>query len=287
MTVIEPCPERLEGEEAPKTGMENEVDERYIANALVRGLQIISCFDRDHPTLSLVEIAEKLGVSRSVPYRLVYTLETLGYVAQDKVTKRYHLTPKVMELGYAYLQSLHVPEVAEPILRELRDATGCSAHLGVLSDDKVVYIARVAARTLTSVGVHVGARLPAHATAMGKALLAFKPESELPHLLRENQTLLHYTANTKVRLQDLLVEFKRIRETGYAVSNEEFEYGICSVAMPILDDRRRAVAAVNVAAMAPSMTDSFLQEVVIPELREAASKLETFFQNGGRSEILL
>ncbi|MCL6547772.1 MAG: IclR family transcriptional regulator [Alicyclobacillus sp.] len=265
---------------------ERDVDERYVANALVRGLQIIRCFDRDHPTLSLVEIAERLGVSRSVPYRLVYTLEVMGYVAQDKVTKRYHLTPKVMELGYAYLQSLQVPEVAEPILRDLRDVTGCSAHLGVLSDNSVVYIARVPARSVTSVGVHIGARLPAHATAMGKVLLAYQPEWETSQRLSE-QALAHYTANTKVRLQDLLLEFRRIRDTGYAISNEEFEYGIFSVAMPILDAAERAVAAVNVAAIPQSMTEPFLHEVVLPALSEAAEKLSTFFRNGGRSEIFL
>src|SRR5690606_35237926 len=101
--------------------MAKEEKERYNANALVRGLEILKLFNEDRPTLSLVEIAKELNVSRTVPYRLLYTLQSLGYLDQDENSKRYSLTPQVLELGFSYLSTLKLPEIAQPYLETLRD----------------------------------------------------------------------------------------------------------------------------------------------------------------------
>ncbi len=269
---------------APESvGAEDNQEDRYLSSALARGLAIIRCFDQHHTELSLTEIAELLGVSRSVPFRFVYTLEALGYLRQDSHSKRYHLTPKVMELGYAYMQSLQINDVVMPVLKQLRDSTGFSAHMGVLQGSSVVYVARVPATAITSVNIHVGARLPSHATAMGKVLLAYQPPSVVQALYGENRSLEVFTQNTKVSVEALLADLKAIRERGYAISNEEFEYGIRSVAVPILNARGESEAAINVAAI-PSAVDGEKQvETMLPALKQAQDALESYLVHSGRT----
>src|SRR5690606_24872034 len=139
--------------------------------------EIIKLFNADHPSLTLTQIAKKLGVSRSVPYRLTYTLEKLGYLRMDKNSKQYILTPKVMELGLSYLSTLTIRDIAHPYLQEITDMTGTASHLGMLDDLDVVYIDRTSPVGVSTVTIHLGVRLPAHSTSMGKVLLAFHKNS--------------------------------------------------------------------------------------------------------------
>src|SRR5699024_11751754 len=115
-----------------------------------------------------------LCVIRTVPYRLLYTLQDCGYVKQDTVTKRYYLTPKVMELGFSYLNSMRLPQIAQPYLEQLRDEIEASCYLSILDGEEVVYVGVAAVPGYSSVNVYPGVRLPAHATANGKLLMAFQ-----------------------------------------------------------------------------------------------------------------
>ena len=146
--------------------------EGYLVNSLVRGLQLLEEFTRERGSLSLPEIAERRGLNRTTAYRFIYTLRHLGYVELEPDTRRYRLGPKVLQLGFEFLHSQPLVAVAEPLLRELRDETGESAHLGVLDGDAVVYLVRVASEGVFSASVSVGSRLPAHTTSMGRVLLA-------------------------------------------------------------------------------------------------------------------
>src|ERR1700722_12056956 len=147
-------------------------DERYLVPALIRGLRILSTLSRDNSKLTLSEVAASLGTTRSSAYRLLYTLEHLGFVEYDARSKNYALGPQVLTLGYGYLASRDIIDVAMPHLIRLRDRTGWSAHLGELHGRDVVYVARVATRRTIASIVHVGTRLPAHATTMGRILLS-------------------------------------------------------------------------------------------------------------------
>lgn len=258
--------------------MAKEEKDRYNSSSLVRGLEILRLFRPEQPTLSLVEIANQLGVSRTTPFRLLFTLQTLGYLQQNEHTKRYELTPKVLELGFAYLNTLQITEVARPYLEKLRDETGGSAHIGILDETAVVYVARVSARGVSTVSVTVGSRLPAHATALGKTLLAFLPKEKWKEMLLISD-LHSYTKDTKTMMTALLKELELIRGQGYAISNGEFESGIRSVAAPILDDTGQVIAAVNVAAPEAILPDAYLTKFVLPAILETAGQLSAFYKS--------
>lgn len=253
----------------------NDKNARYISRSLLKGLEILKMFNEDTPNLSLAEIAEKLGVSRTTPYRLLYTLQEAGFLYQDENTKRYELTPKVLELGFSYLSALQLPEMAAPYLEKLRDETNASAHLGILDGREVVYISRVPARGVTTVHVNVGSRLPAYATAIGKVLLAFQPADKLKDIIFGTE--LHtYTEYTKTDLYDLQKELEDIRQKGFAISNEEFEEGISSVAAPICNRQKQVIAAINLAAPAYLVKQETLEEVFLPAIQEVAKKLSVY-----------
>ncbi|HEX2909961.1 MAG TPA: IclR family transcriptional regulator [Chloroflexia bacterium] len=221
-------------------------DDPYMVNALVRGLEVLRCFTAAQPSLSLTEIANRLGWSRTAPFRLVYTLQKLGYLQQEPYTKRYRLTSKVLELGFDYLNSLQLTEIARPYLEHLRDDTGASVHLGILEGAEVVYIDRVQTRLAVASNVHVGSRLPVHATSIGKVLLAFQPPVVIESFLAQ-PALPAYTENTHTALAQLRAELQDIRLKGMAISDQEYEMGIRSIAAPIRDFNGKAVAAINIS----------------------------------------
>jgi IclR family pca regulon transcriptional regulator len=247
-------------------------DERYLVGGLMRGLDVLRCFDRDHQTLSLGEVARMLGWRRTEPFRFLHTLEALGYLHRDPVTKRYRLTTKSLEIGFSALANLPLPELAQPYLDRLRDRTNGSAHVGILDGGEVVYIARSASRAILGSTIHIGSRLPAHATAIGKTLLASRPDDWIRSWLERND-LTRYTTTTLAEVTAFMDELVLVRERGYAISNAEFEVGIRSVAAPIVDNAGEAVAAINVTAPAGALIGETLEGIAIPAVRDAAAEL--------------
>ena len=259
-------------------------DDRYLVGGLIRGLDVLKCFDREHRTLSLGEIARLLGWGRTEPFRFLHTLESLGYLRREPLTKRYELTPRVLELGFTALATLQLPELAQPYLERLRDRTSGSAHVGVLDGKEVVYVGRAASRAIVGSNITVGSRLPAHATAIGKTLLAAKTDVWMREWLAQND-LVRYTIHTLAETATFLAELKQIRERGYAISNQEFEFGVRSVAAPIVKATGEIVGAINVSAPSAAFDDDTIANVVIPAVREAASELSTGYGWHGESPI--
>lgn len=251
-------------------------DDRYLVGGLVRGLQVLRCFDREHPTLSLGEVARLLGWRRTEPFRFLHTLESLGYLRRDPTTKRYELAPKVLEIGFAALSNLQLPELAQPYLERLRDRTDGSAHLGVFDGHEVIYIGRAASRAIIGSNIHVGSRLPAHATAIGKTLLAGKPDAFVRDWLAQ-APLVSYTATTLADTDAFLADLAQIRLRGYAVSNQEFHSGVSSVAAPVRSASGDAIAAINVSAPSAIFTEAVLAQTVIPAVCETAAELSTAY----------
>jgi IclR family pca regulon transcriptional regulator len=256
-------------------------DDRYLVGGLMRGLDVLRCFDREHPTLSLGDVARQLGWRRTEPFRFLHTLESLGYLRRDPVTKRYELTPKVLEIGFSALANLQLPELAQPYLERLRDRTNGSAHVGILDGKDVVYVGRAASRSILSSAIHVGSRLPAHATAMGKTLLAAKSDAWITEWLATNG-LKSYTDHTLAEKRAFLAEIAQIRHRGYATSNQEFEFGIRSVAAPIRNGTGETIAAINVSSAAESVSAANVDDVVVPAVRETALELSQAY--GWRSD---
>jgi DNA-binding IclR family transcriptional regulator len=247
-------------------------DERYLVPALIRGLRILSTLSRENSMLTLSEVAASLGTTRSSAYRLLYTLEHLGFVEYDAQSKNYALGPQVLALGYGYLASRDIIDVAMPHLIRLRDRTGWSAHLGELHGRDVVYVARVATRRSIASIVHVGTRLPAHATTMGRILLSSLSDQEIRELYNQDLSR-SFNLSPYSDLAELLKQIAVDRAEGIVVQSSGYEPGVASVAAPIHDVSGGIVAAVNVSAVALLANEVELNGPLKAEVMAAAAAI--------------
>lgn len=240
---------------------------REFVQGLERGLAVIRSFSPEAPRLTIAQVAERTGLTRAAARRYLKTLEALGYVLQED--DRFSLTPRLLDLGFTYLSTLDVTSVVQPFMERVTDALHESCSVSVLDNHDVVYIARRAANRIMSINLVVGSRLPAHATSMGKVLLAYLPPDELEDYLEsvEREPL---TANTIVDEQDLCAVLKEVRENGWAVADEESELGVRSVAAPLEGRDGEVSAAINVSAHAARVSLDQLQRDYLPVLLEAA-----------------
>ena len=220
------------------------------SQSLERGLAILSAFDSERPLIGVSELSRELSLSRSTAHRYIATLAQLGYLQQDPDSKRYRLGPKVLDLGFSAINSMDVREISAPHLRRLSDETGHTVNLAILDGIDVVYIERC--RTAQpgqrdiDLNLHVGARLPAYCTAMGKALLAFVSEDRREELIARIDFVVR-GPNTITDADAFRVELARIRAAGIAVNDEELAYGLRSIAAPIHAHSGEVLAALNLA----------------------------------------
>ncbi|MGZ4493242.1 MAG: IclR family transcriptional regulator domain-containing protein [Actinomycetes bacterium] len=212
--------------------------------SLARGLDVITAFDADHHTMTLSEVAARVGLSRASVRRFLHTLVGLGYVRFDG--KQFALTPQVLRLGTAYLSGLGLPQVAQPHLERLSAELGESTSAAVLDGGDIVYVARVATRRIMTVGITVGTRFPAYATSMGRVLLAGLAPDELEPLLAPAglRALTDRTITDPVALR---AELDRVREQGWALVDQELDPALRSLAAPVRDAGGTVVAALNVS----------------------------------------
>lgn len=224
-------------------------DDKYLVPGLIKGLQVLQAFTPEHREMSLSEIAARLGMTRSAAFRPVYTLALLGYLLHDARTLRYSLGPSVLRLGYGYLATRELVEIALPELERLRDATDWSAHLGVRDGRFVLYVLRAPSRMGLASIVHVGSRLPAAGTAMGRVLLADLTEDALVSLYRD-ETYQHAPGQTPRSLGELVAQWRQDQASSAVIQVGNFETGIASIAAPIRDLTGHVVAAINVTQVA-------------------------------------
>jgi IclR family pca regulon transcriptional regulator len=221
------------------------------SQSLERGLSILSAFSADRRLIGVSEVAQELGLTRSTAHRYIATLARLGYLHQDTTTRKYVLGPRVLDLGFTAINSMELRDVAAPHLRRLCDETGHTVNMAILDDVDIVYVERFRAsrrhQNEIDLDLHVGSRLPAYCTSMGKVLLAFLPDAEREELVGRI-TFSRRGPNTLTSKTALLGELEHVRATGIAVNNEELAYGLRSIAVPVLAASGEAVAAVNLAA---------------------------------------
>ena len=245
-------------------------DDRDFVTALERGLRVIGAFAGDAEALTLSEMAAKTGLTRGTARRLLLTLESLGYAQFDG--KVFRLTPKVLNLGYAYLSSLPLWKVAEPIMKAVVDALDESCSLGVLDGQHLVYVARVRPKHLSFTPINVGTRMPAHANAMGLVLLAELTPRELDEYFRKAK----FDKFTKHTLADeAAVRRCLIRAThdGYVLSDQMLDLGRRAIAVPIRSRTGRVEMALNIGAATSRATKHDLITRFLPKLRSAAQQL--------------
>lgn len=244
-------------------------------STLERGLRVLRAFDHHNPEMQLSEVAVKTGLSPAVARRCLITLVKLRYVAQHD--RKFLLRPEVLEFGSAYLGSMNIEGIATQTLQRLRDETGDSSSLAVLSREDVLYIAHVATARPIPMTVIPGTRFPAHATSLGRVLLAFQREDELAAWL-DNAALVKLTERTITSRDELGRQIRQVQEAGYASAQDELDYGIVSVSVPIFDRDRRAVAAINCSTSTTRIARDELVRTRLPLLRQAAKELENSLQ---------
>jgi IclR family pca regulon transcriptional regulator len=231
--------------------------------------------------LTLTEVARASGLTRASARRFLLTLERLAYVRADG--RLFVLTPRVLELGYSYLSSLSLPEIAEPHLERLARQVHESSSVSVLDGDEIVYVARVPTKRIMTVSISVGTRFPAYATSMGRVLLAELDPAELDSFLSRAE-LRPLTDGTLTTTPALRHELDRVRRQGWALVDEELEVGLRSVAAPIRDAGRRAVAALNVSTHASRTTLEEVRRGLLPPLLETAALIERDLAAGSPGE---
>jgi IclR family transcriptional regulator, pca regulon regulatory protein len=235
--------------------------------ALARGLDVLACFDADHRSMSLTEVATAAGLARPTARRLLLTLEELGFVRSSGGA--FQLTPKVLTLGMAYVGALGLWDIARPHLETLVARTGESSSMAQLDGSDIVYVARVSVPKLIALRVDIGTRFPAVQTSQGKVLLAALSPDELEATLEQPSRagLPPYIGRSVERLRDELIE---VRARGWALADEELAPGVRSVAVPVRDSTGAVRAAMNVTVhAAETSTDRLLQEHLPLLLRTA------------------
>jgi IclR family pca regulon transcriptional regulator len=239
--------------------------------SLARGLAVIRAFDESHPEMTLSEVARATELSRAAARRFLHTLVQLGYVWTDGRT--FALTPRVLELGFSYLSSVSLPEIAQPHLERLVAEIHESASVSVLDGEDIVYVARVPTSRIMTVSINIGTRFPAYATSMGRAMLAHLPEPELDQYL-ERVRLAPLGPHTLTTVESLRAELARVKTQGWALVDQELEAGLRSIAVPVHDKAHRVVAAINVSSHASRTSLYHARKVLLPPLRDTAARIE-------------
>jgi IclR family transcriptional regulator, pca regulon regulatory protein len=246
------------------------------SQSLERGLAILAAFRSGRPVLGVSELGREIGLSRSTTHRYVATLARLGYLRQDDGTKKYRLGPRVLDLGFSAINSMELREVAAPHLRALSDATGFTVNMAILDGLDIVYVERCrstrAGLREVDLNLHVGARLPAYCTSLGKVLLAFLPDDERDAALA-SIAFSRRGPNTITSRSALAAELRRVRLDGFAINNEELAYGLRSIAAPVLDHDGVAVAAINLAVHSSMVSMQDLAARLSATLRRAAAEV--------------
>lgn len=243
-----------------------------------RAFTIMELFSERLPALSVSEIAELTGLNRSTCYRFCQTLKAIGYL--EEVDKRqFRPGLKAISLARAALSSRELPELALPYLRELQRTVGEAVNMSLLDGTDVVYVVRLLSDHLITLRLYVGSRLPAYATSMGRAILAFLPEQETEAIL-DKSDLLPITEHTITDRRRLKAELQRIRARGYSINDQEMAIGLRGVAAPILSSTERPVAAINLSIPRP-LGPTEIETNLAPRLLETAAAISALVKQLG------
>ncbi|MGO4649096.1 IclR family transcriptional regulator [Nocardia sp. 2YAB30] len=238
--------------------------------SLGRGLAVIRSFDAEHPRRTLSDVAKATDLTRATARRFLLTLVELGYVRTDG--SLFWLTPRVLELGYSYLSSLTLPDVAGPHLESLAKQVHESTSVSILDGADVVYVARVPVSRIMTVSISIGTRFPAYAASMGRVLLAGLSDAVLDDYLT-HVTLAPLTGRTVITVDGLRKEVAKVRADGYCIVDQELEEGLRSLAAPIRDHTGTVIAAVNISTQAARYSAAAVRKDLVPPLLATAEAI--------------
>ena len=238
--------------------------------SLERGLAVIQAFSASKPRLTLSDVARETGLTRAAARRFLLTLQQLGFVDSDE--REFFLTPRILQLGYAYLSSTPFWDLAQAHMEELVDRLHESSSISVLDRDEIVYVARVPTKRIMTISLAVGSRLPAFATSMGRVMLADLPDAQIDAFLAraELTPLTSRTVTDPVALRTVLRE---VREQGWALVDQELEDGVRSIAAALRGADGRVLGALNVSAHATRTNLDALRRQFLPALLETTQRI--------------
>jgi IclR family pca regulon transcriptional regulator len=246
-------------------------DTEYLST-LDRGLSVLRAFGRENPQMTLSEVANITELSPAAARRCLNTLVKLGYVAKHQ--RQFLLRPEVMSFASAYLDSMSLGELVRPHLQAVRDETGDSSSLAVLSGSDILYLVHVSTNRMVRLAAGIGTRYPAYATSMGRAILAFETDDVRSGYLANGafSAFTEHTVTSKAELKRILDD---ARKTGYAAIQDELDYGLISLSVPIVDDSGRSLAAINCSTSTSRVQRDELIRTRLPVLRNAARFIES------------
>ena len=238
--------------------------------SLARGISVVRSFSADAPRQTLSEVARSTGLTRATARRLLLTLEELGYVKSNG--RHFELTARILDIGYSYVASLNLTDIAQPFLESFSEIVRESSSVSVLDDTDVVYVARVPTKRIMTVAIGLGSRFPAYQTSMGRVLLAEQDNEEVLEVFdRSNRT--QTTAHTVTTGEELLEQLQLVRQKGWALVDQELEIGVRSLAAPLRDASGSAIAAMNVSTHVGRTSLEELNAEFLPRLLETASNI--------------
>jgi DNA-binding IclR family transcriptional regulator len=246
----------------------------YIIQSVTNALDLMEEFRGDDTELGVTELSKRLGLHKNNVFRLLATLESRGYMEQNKITGNYRLGLKVLELGQVFIKHMGLLKMARPVLEEIRDRCNETAYLAVIRDDRVVYVDVVEATRPVRVISRVGVGLPVYCSAVGKSQIAYESVDEIDRILAEH-TMQRYTEHTITDRDQLLKHLEVVRQQGYALDDEEFDEGIRCVGVPVRDYTRRVIAGISVSGPAYRFTDERLRDELVPLALEAGQRLSS------------
>ncbi len=244
--------------------------------SLARGLVVIQAFTQQAPQMTISQLSLKTGLSRAAVRRCLYTLTKLGFAGAEDGT-RYGLRPRMLALSSTYTASNSLSSSAQPILERMSATFHESFSVATLDGDDIVYIARTSVSRVMSVDLHIGSRLPAYCTSMGRVLLAHLPSEQLEQYLAR-VVLTPHTTRTVTTTDKLVMLLRNVRRNGYALVDQEYEVGLRSLAVPVYAPSGRVIATINLSGSAPRMPVYDMQTRFLPHLRNAANELGTLLR---------
>jgi IclR family pca regulon transcriptional regulator len=242
--------------------------------SLARGLIVIQAFTQQSPQMTISQLSIKTGLSRAAVRRCLYTLTKLGFAGAEDGS-RYSLRPRMLTLSHTYTTSNTLSTAAQPILERMSAALRESFSVATLDGEDIVYIARTQVNRVMAVDLHIGSRLPAYCTSMGRVLLAYLPTEQLEQYLAK-VNLTPHTTRTVTSVEKLRLALRNVRRNGYALVDQEFEVGLRSLAVPIYSISGRVVATMNLSGNAPRLSVLEMQSRYLAPLRNAANELSVF-----------
>lgn len=246
----------------------------YIIQAVSHALDLLEQFHGDVDELGVTELSKRLKLHKNNVFRLLATLESRGYIEQNRATENYRLGLKSLELGQTFVKQMGLLRQARPILERIVNECNETAYVAIFKDGYVVYLDVVETALTVRVVSRVGSRLPGYCTAAGKVHLAYMSDEDVDELYPSND-LKVYSPTTLATKESMRSELRKISEQGYAIDNEELDAGVRCVASPIRDYTRRIVGAISISGPSMRFSDERIEKELIPLAKQTADELST------------